>query len=87
MEVKEKDRNFFGRGNPAMDLEVVKAEGSYVYDREGKKYVDFLGGAGVGNLGWGIKEIEDAIRNGDRPSYVYPNFYYKPWTEVSRNAC
>lgn len=83
MDVKQKDERFFGRGNPAMDLEVVKAKGSYVYGADGKKYVDFLGGAGVGNLGWGLKEIEDAIRNNERPSYVYPNFYYKPWTEVA----
>ena len=83
MTVKEKDQKYFGRGNPAMDLEIVKAEGSYVYSASGKKYVDFLGGAGVGNLGWGVKEIEDAIRNNERPSYVYPNFRYKPWTELA----
>jgi acetylornithine/succinyldiaminopimelate/putrescine aminotransferase len=83
MTTKEKDEKYFGRGNPPMDLEVVKAEGSYVFGADGKKYIDFLGGAGVGNLGWGIQEIEDAIKNGDRPSYVYPNFYYKPWTELA----
>ncbi|WP_051286176.1 aspartate aminotransferase family protein [Salinimicrobium terrae] len=83
MNTKEKDEKYFGRGNPAMDLEVVKAEGSYVYGADGKKYVDFLGGAGVGNLGWGVKEIEDAIRNSDRPTYVYPNFYYRLWTELA----
>ncbi|MHA6280750.1 class-III pyridoxal-phosphate-dependent aminotransferase [Salinimicrobium sp. CAU 1759] len=80
---REKDEKFFGRGNPAMELEVVKAEGSYIYGADGKKYVDFLGGAGVGNLGWGVKEIEDAIRNKERPSYVYPNFKYKPWSELA----
>lgn len=83
MTVKSKDEKYFGRGNPPMNLEVVRAEGSYIYDSDGKKYVDFLGGAGVGNLGWGVKEIEDSIRNNDRPSYVYPNFYYKPWTELA----
>ncbi len=83
MTVKEKDKQYFGRGNPAMDLEVVKAEGSYIYGADGKEYIDFLGGAGVGNLGWGVGEIEDAIRNGERPSYIYPNFYYKPWTKLA----
>ena len=80
---REKDEKFFGRGNPAMDLEVVKAEGSYVYGANGKRYLDFLGGAGVGNLGWGVKEIEDAIRKNERPSYVYPNFKYKPWAQLA----
>lgn len=83
MTTKEKDQKYFGRGNPAMDLEVIKAEGSYVYGAEGKKYIDFLGGAGVGNLGWGIEEVEDAIRNKKRPAYVYPNFYYKAWADLA----
>ena len=83
MTKREKDEKFFGRGNPAMDLEVVKAEGSYVYGANGKRYLDFLGGAGVGNLGWGVKEIEDAIRKNERPSYVYPNFKYKPWAQLA----
>ncbi|NJW52790.1 class-III pyridoxal-phosphate-dependent aminotransferase [Salinimicrobium oceani] len=83
MNNKERDEKFFGRGNPSMDLEVVKAEGSYVYGANGKKYVDFLGGAGVGNLGWNVKEIEDAIRKSQRPAYVYPNFYYGKWAELA----
>jgi acetylornithine/succinyldiaminopimelate/putrescine aminotransferase len=80
----DKDEPNFGRGNPAMQLEVVKAKGSYVYNANGKKYVDFLGGAGVGNLGWGVEEIEEAIRKKDRPAYVYPNFHYKPWNELAK---
>ena len=80
---KETDHKYFGRGNPAMELEVVKAEGSFVYDATGKKYIDFLGGAGVGSLGWGNPKIEEAIRHGERPAYVYPNFYYKGWAELA----
>lgn len=83
MNNRKKDEKFFGRGNSAMDLEVVKTKGSYVYSASGKEYIDFLGGAGVGSLGWGVEEIENAIRKKDRPSYVYPNFYYKPWNELA----
>ena len=80
----KKDSKYFGRGNPAMDLEVVKAKGSYIYGANGKRYVDFLGGAGVGSLGWGKEEIEESIRQSDRPAYVYPNFHYKPWNELAK---
>ncbi len=80
---KHTTKNFFGRGNPAKPLEVISAKGSYIYGANGRKYVDFLGGAGVGSLGWGLHEIEDAIRNFDRPAYVYPNFHYKPWNELA----
>lgn len=83
MNVKEKDQKFFGRGGPAMDLEVTKALGSLIYDTNGKRYIDFLGGVGVGIFGWGNKEIEAAIRKSDRPSYVYPYFYYKPWADLA----
>lgn len=82
-ETKEKDQKYFGRGSEPSDLEVVKAEGSFVYDANGKKYIDFLGGAGVGSLGWGNPKIEEAIRHKERPAYVYPNFYYKGWIELA----
>ena len=82
-EIKEKDQKYFGRGNPAMELEVVKAKGSFVYGADGKKYIDFLGGAGVGSLGWGNPKIEEAIRHRERPAYVYPNFHYKGWAELA----
>lgn len=82
-EFKEKDQKFFGRGSKPFDLEVVKAEGSFIYDATGKRYIDFLGGAGVGSLGWGNPKIEEAIRHQERPAYVYPNFYYKGWSELA----
>lgn len=84
MKTKEKDRKYFGRGSEALDLRVTKAKGSLIYDDKGKKYIDFLGGAGVGSLGWGNEEIERKIRKNDRPAYVYPNFYYEPWTELAK---
>lgn len=84
MDLKEEDNKFFGRGGQSMELEVTKAKGSLIYDREGKKYIDFLGGSGVSDLGWGEKEIESQIRNDDRPSYVYPHFYYRPWVELAK---
>ena len=53
-----------------MELEVTKVKGNFVYDAEGKKYIDFLGGAGVGSLGWDKDEMEKVLRQKDRPSYV-----------------
>ncbi|MCM4160627.1 aspartate aminotransferase family protein [Antarcticibacterium flavum] len=84
MNTKERDKKYFGRGNEALDLKVTKAKGSLIYDEQGNKYIDFLGGAGVGSLGWGNEEIENEIRKNDRPAYVYPNFYYEPWTQLAK---
>lgn len=40
---------------------MVKGEGNYLVDENGKKYLDFLSGIAVNPLGYGNKKIEDAI--------------------------
>jgi adenosylmethionine-8-amino-7-oxononanoate aminotransferase len=39
----------------------VRAEGIYIYDNEGKRYLDGSGGAVVVGIGHGVKEIADAM--------------------------
>ena len=45
------------KGYPTVD----RAEGVYVYDTQGKRYLDGSGGAAVVLIGHGIKEIRDAM--------------------------
>ncbi|MFA6215786.1 MAG: aspartate aminotransferase family protein [Patescibacteria group bacterium] len=40
---------------------MAKAEGSLIWDRNEKKYIDFTSGWNVTNLGWNHPEINDAI--------------------------
>jgi len=40
---------------------IVRAEGVYLYDDEGKRYLDGSGGAFVVNTGHGVREIADAL--------------------------
>jgi adenosylmethionine-8-amino-7-oxononanoate aminotransferase len=40
---------------------VDRGEGVYIYDREGKKYIDGSGGAAVVGIGHGVKEITEAM--------------------------
>lgn len=40
---------------------IVRAEGCYLYDAEGKRYLDGSGGAYVVNVGHGVSEIADAL--------------------------
>ena len=42
-------------------LYIVRANGNYLYDVDGMKYLDLIGGISVCNLGHGRKEIIDAI--------------------------
>jgi 4-aminobutyrate aminotransferase-like enzyme len=64
------------------DLVVTRAEGSLIFDANGRRYIDFTAGWCVGNLGWGRKDIIAAIRDFDGPTYVYPYYRYQPWTEL-----
>lgn len=82
MNLREKDRAFLVRSS-SEDLQVVRSEGSYLFDERGRKYIDFLAGWNVGNFGWGGKEIKAAIRQSKSPDYVYPYYLYKPWVELA----
>lgn len=41
---------------------ITHGQGAYLFDEEGKKYLDASGGAAVVNLGHGLKEIADALQ-------------------------
>lgn len=43
------------------DFEVKKAEGSFLWDSEGNKYIDFISGWNVTNLGWNYKDVNKAV--------------------------
>lgn len=51
-------RNFKGKYEY---FPLSKAEGSLIWDRSGKEYIDFSSGWNVTNLGWNHPEIRDAI--------------------------
>lgn len=44
-------------------LEVAKAEGVFLYDSNGKKYLDFISGISVSSLGHGNEAVKTAIKN------------------------
>src|SRR3989344_4386891 len=51
-------RNFKGKYEY---FPLSKAEGAEIWDRDGKRYIDFTSGWNVTNLGWNNKEITDAL--------------------------
>ncbi len=60
-------------------MEVANSEGSYVIDKNGRKYLDFLMGWCVGNSGWGKKQIAGAVKKFKGPIYVSPTYNYSQW--------
>jgi len=83
MNLAQKDKKFLGRDIPPMPIEITKAKGSYLYDTKGKKYIDFLGGWCVGNVGWDNKVVKEKVKKYDGPDYVSPRYIFKPRVQLA----
>ena len=55
-----KDHVFYRDWRKALPV-IDRGEGIYLYDREGKRYLDGSGGPAVINIGHGVKEVIDAM--------------------------
>ncbi len=61
-----------------------KGEGTYLYDINGKKYLDFTSGIAVFALGYGNKEYNDALKEQiDKLIHTSNLFYTVPMAEAS----
>lgn len=62
-----------------------KGEGSYLYDMEGKKYLDFSAGIAVFALGYGNQEYNNALKNQIDKLLHTSNYYYNvPTIEAAK---
>ena len=63
--------------NPAINLPVaVRGEGVYLYDRDGRAYIDASGGAAVSCLGHGHPDVLAAMRAQlDKLAYAHSSFF------------
>ncbi|WP_272148646.1 aspartate aminotransferase family protein [Tenacibaculum aiptasiae] len=68
-------------------IEISKAEGSYIYDSNGKKMLDFVAGVSANSLGHSHPKVTQAIKN-QLDSYthvmVYGEFIQKPQLELCK---
>ncbi|MEX2632284.1 MAG: aspartate aminotransferase family protein [Tistlia sp.] len=61
---------------------IVRGEGVYLYDDDGRRYLDAVGGAAVVAIGHGVPEILDAVAGqAGRIPYVYGASFTHPWQE------
>jgi acetylornithine/N-succinyldiaminopimelate aminotransferase len=71
--------------NP-MGIEVNRAEGVYIYDTNGKCYIDMIAGIAVSNLGHQHPEIVNAVKNqAEQYMHVmaYGEFYQMPQAKLA----
>lgn len=64
-----------------------KGEGVYLYDTEGKQYLDFASGIGVQSLGYGNEEYKQALKDQiDRLTHISNLYYSKPMAEAAEKV-
>jgi len=78
MNIKQTENKYFMRTYKRSDLVIKKAKGKFVWDENGKKYLDFFAGISVCNLG----HLNDAVvkaakKQLDEYAHV-SNLYYAP---------
>lgn len=59
-------------------LVLEKGEGVYLYDTDGKKYLDFAAGIAVVSLGYSNQEYKDALKNQIDQLMHVSNYFYNP---------
>ena len=68
-------------------LEISHADGSYIYDTSGKKYLDFVAGVSANSLGHNHPKVKKAVTDQlDQHTHVmvYGEFVQKPQVELSK---
>lgn len=79
MEYMEKAEQYLAHTYNRFQVVIDKAEGVYVYDVNGKKYLDFASGIGVNSLGYGNKEYTEALKKQiDKVTHTSNLFYNTP---------
>jgi taurine---2-oxoglutarate transaminase len=66
-------------------INIERAEGVYLYDYDGKRYIDFSSQLMNVNIGHGDKRVRDAVvEQMDKVSYVYPGMITKVRGELGK---
>ncbi len=88
---KEQFLKYLAQTSPIpLSIEVEKAEGVWLFDKEGKKYLDLISGISVSNIGHRHPEVVKAI-HGQLEKYlhvmVYGEFILDTQVELARLIC
>lgn len=83
MDLRKRDKKYLGRDIPPAPVEIIGAKGNFLFGPKGEKYIDFLMGWCVGNIGWGGNEVLTKIKKFNGPTYVNPYYLYEPWVKLA----
>jgi acetylornithine/N-succinyldiaminopimelate aminotransferase len=66
------------------DITFVRGEGSYLYDEQGRRYLDFVQGWAVNSLGHSSRVVSDALEHqASRVVNVSPAYYNEPMCRLA----
>lgn len=83
-DIAEKGREYVMNTYARFPIAPVKGQGSYLWDAEGKKYLDFVGGIAVCLLGHSHPELVKALEEQSRQLWHASNLYWiKPQVEAA----
>ena len=71
-------------GRPSFVIE--RGEGCYLYDTEGRRYLDMVAGIAVNALGYGDADVTEAIRSAAGGVLHLSNLYHNPHASVLAKA-
>lgn len=84
-EIKEMATEYVMNTYGERDLAFVRGEGPYLWDADGKKYLDFLGGLAVNGLGHCHPNVVAAIREqADKLLHVSNLYYIEPQAKLAK---
>ena len=84
-EIKELAAKYLINNYGERQIALVRGEGVHVWDADGKKYLDFVAGISVNNLGHCHPKVVEAITEQARKLIHVSNLYYiEPQTKLAR---
>jgi acetylornithine/N-succinyldiaminopimelate aminotransferase len=78
MDLYTRGENAFLKAYGRYDILLEKGEGVYLYDTNGKKYLDFYSGIGVNSLGHGYPPYVKALQKQIETLMHVSNYFYTP---------
>jgi acetylornithine/N-succinyldiaminopimelate aminotransferase len=75
-EIKEMEKKYIMHNYGRFDLAIEKGKGAYVFDPEGKKYLDFIAGIACVPAGHANKKVISAVTNEIKKLTHVSNLYY-----------
>lgn len=88
MNIFEKDSEFIAHTYGRTHIEFVKGKGSFLYDSEGREYIDFGTGIAVNGLGISNSKWVEAVKNQlDTLSHTSNLYYTSPQADLAELLC